>query len=1481
MNTSSQARMEAARGKLPLRRVIEQSGKAPQNDNWKAFPKCPFCDHGGAGVFTSNVHGVELFKCHHIPCPSGNEALDEVGFMALDRGLTRSAAYEIYLREAGEWHEERLAPSVLPGSSRRRPEPVAEGDGEHEGLISECAACLRAEGKASISLLQRRMHLGYSRAEGIMAILEKRGVVGPARPGEAREILPEKAEMGKAESRNGTDGTEGTDDGSPLRGSPDARPPEGGTPTPDDDLPDAELDAIADTSASGSGLETAEGVESAALPGASGVPDTLVSTETSASGSPLAGGSALLPTADSRKQKAETGTNGTEGAEAARLDKLFGDSAPPPPPPPPPPPGGGGADEEEEPPTKALEALRWFYEHTPLMDCDVELLWRKRGLTRETALALGYRSNCKANKAMMLQMLELFPPMVLLESGLFKYPSRKDGDGEDSGKTLVPNAQFYGMALVPKRDPVTGKKVRDEDDSPVVEPVWGDPDCPQCREQWGCLEHPGPILIPYFNTKGELIHLRPHKGMMKDKSPRFYVARPSKAYLAAHPTAAVRAVAVGAVPGITMAKLLLPDIEEWLEDRTANVAVVTEGEFKAGALWQELDALPQGTMVRQVVVVYDNEDKRDPDLPSYQEEEWKQLEVETWSRFLAGLLEKQGFDSLVGHLPDSWRDAKGKADWDGRLAARMQSESRKQKAESGNGPDARPPEGGTPTPEEIWAAVHPSTRAEFMEVLRLAVPFRQLWQSGGYDSKQNRIIESRLERLNYERLLPVGGEDEATIVRRLRRMIPRLRRNSSLPPKSIGYLNLVAQKYEQTKGGYYIFKKLTDKERDKWTQHLGEASGNSDTDLKRMCELVLFAGPDRTGGLPMRVSDFYVKAHYCLVKTSGARLRLVSLHNIHGISTGVVRLPSEEFAQPAKFRVWLLDTISGGTWRAGERELQAMQEDMGRDLARREISEVSVRGYHAESGCWFYGDSVYLPDGSHVKADREGVIAIKSAGAATRLYTLAPKDHENQDFCQGTPLMHPHVAVTPEDLKAFFGDVVSAFYNTQGTYAGVLAMGTMIACFAGPEIYKEWNGVPSLWVHGQAREGKSCFVRWLFRILGFYLEKGMPLLDSTKAGLGIALQQYGEGMIWMEEFQPGAPSWLIEKLKNIHDRGTGIKKTYDDEDRRIIRSMAVVTGIATSTNGQLKSRYVHVQVAKTARKEQTFDWFQKHSHRFYQFGRFALEHRAAFAARTVELTRAFLEDADIKGVDERSRLVHGSSWAAFVAFNELLGGVMGETAITDFRRFTIAHAQESEREVNKHMNIAEFWQDVMNAHAAQKFGETPGERRRIWKFVEDTRAKCPVSEYQMKLGAEHGDPYRWVSGLLYFKASVVLDIIRKHRRERGDDRPLDQADLWNHMKVQPYLVPSPYSGGHTMRFGDGSRVKESCWCIRLDLHPWGYRPQTDEEFFKSLHPEDGPNAGREDIWIPREEWSDGRKGELFKLVESLKNQKGSGEDTAP
>jgi hypothetical protein len=232
-------------------------------------------------------------------------------------------------------------------------------------------------------------------------------------------------------------------------------------------------------------------------------------------------------------------------------------------------------------PLKVVVAIRYFWERIPFLEEDAEKLWKERGLTRRTCMVTGLRSSPCSNEKILLEMRENFPINVLLDACLWV-------KSENPGAEPQPNKQFFGWGVVGKSKNEDGEE------------EW----------QWGWTH---PILIAYLNAGGEVIDLRPHKRTQRGQAPRLFVPRPLKKHQ-----------------------------REFADKMDPQFSVFVEGEFKALALLQTLRdtaaiaALPGITMSkplwgdildlvegmgqqRQVVVVFDNEDKSTRGTPRFQE----------------------------------------------------------------------------------------------------------------------------------------------------------------------------------------------------------------------------------------------------------------------------------------------------------------------------------------------------------------------------------------------------------------------------------------------------------------------------------------------------------------------------------------------------------------------------------------------------------------------------------------------------------------------------------------------------------------------------------------------------------------------------------------------------------------------------------------------------------------------------------------------
>jgi DNA segregation ATPase FtsK/SpoIIIE, S-DNA-T family len=95
------------------------------------------------------------------------------------------------IRELVEFVSAQAAPAFDPAAQSQLEAPASVEDeisDEDAELVNKCLEIIRQEGKASTSMLQRRLRLGYTRAARIVDILEQRGILGPGDGARPRQI---------------------------------------------------------------------------------------------------------------------------------------------------------------------------------------------------------------------------------------------------------------------------------------------------------------------------------------------------------------------------------------------------------------------------------------------------------------------------------------------------------------------------------------------------------------------------------------------------------------------------------------------------------------------------------------------------------------------------------------------------------------------------------------------------------------------------------------------------------------------------------------------------------------------------------------------------------------------------------------------------------------------------------------------------------------------------------------------------------------------------------------------------------------------------------------------------------------------------------------------------------------------------------------------------------------------------------------------
>jgi len=101
-----------------------------------------------------------------------------------------AAVVEFWRSQGAAEYEEKFLEA--PKEERQPGEPGAEGEGgeeEHDPLYEDAVRLVVEFGKASTSLLQRRLRIGYGRAAHLIDLMERDGIVGAADGPKPREVL--------------------------------------------------------------------------------------------------------------------------------------------------------------------------------------------------------------------------------------------------------------------------------------------------------------------------------------------------------------------------------------------------------------------------------------------------------------------------------------------------------------------------------------------------------------------------------------------------------------------------------------------------------------------------------------------------------------------------------------------------------------------------------------------------------------------------------------------------------------------------------------------------------------------------------------------------------------------------------------------------------------------------------------------------------------------------------------------------------------------------------------------------------------------------------------------------------------------------------------------------------------------------------------------------------------------------------------------
>jgi S-DNA-T family DNA segregation ATPase FtsK/SpoIIIE len=120
--------------------------------------------------------------------PGSSKLVRAQGAMVSDEEITK--IIEFLKRNGPPVYAQEVQAHIDQDASEDEDDIDDEDDmGDDEELYRQAMEVLKTTRRASTSMLQRRLRIGYNRAARIMELMEEKGVVGPENGAQPREIL--------------------------------------------------------------------------------------------------------------------------------------------------------------------------------------------------------------------------------------------------------------------------------------------------------------------------------------------------------------------------------------------------------------------------------------------------------------------------------------------------------------------------------------------------------------------------------------------------------------------------------------------------------------------------------------------------------------------------------------------------------------------------------------------------------------------------------------------------------------------------------------------------------------------------------------------------------------------------------------------------------------------------------------------------------------------------------------------------------------------------------------------------------------------------------------------------------------------------------------------------------------------------------------------------------------------------------------------
>lgn len=339
------------------------------------------------------------------------------------------------------------------------------------------------------------------------------------------------------------------------------------------------------------------------------------------------------------------------------------------------------------------------------------------------------------------------------------------------------------------------------------------------------------------------------------------------------------------------------------------------------------------------------------------------------------------------------------------------------------------------------------------------------------------------------------------------------------------------------------------------------------------------------------ISNFTVSI-VALHDTNEGIIREVRFTNKYGEMSRTFSLPAEQMGNDT-FRTFCL-SVGNYVWKGQPADLMCLWETHFLHAEEtRFITEPDHIGWLEEEKMWLFGNWA-IKEGKEMRPDESGIFWTERKGI--KPVPLGITSGRNT-ISEGVPYISINDRCDIHEIRKNLTDTI-------GEVEALKCLGWVSAVPYIEPIFKVYGCFPFMFLTGKTGSGKSTIAEWLSCFLGIE-RSGITLSQTTAVGIQRSLGYYSCLPVFLDEYRNTQDIvYKTSFLRNVYNRqssGKGIKSNNYALRMAKVRGTVIVAGEETPHDSALVNRSIIVEILKSKKVTDHYDWFTREKVKFSNY----------------------------------------------------------------------------------------------------------------------------------------------------------------------------------------------------------------------------------------------------------------------------------------